>query len=217
MPLYTYRCPEGHATDHLCRYEQRPSTVACACGKDAALAVALPAPGIVVAGTSGGKGRFSACRAGYVEESPGVWVKGSSALSPVFTDYRCLSCEHKDVAVDEPVPSACPTCGGTVETYVNAAAAHADWFPHGGYHDRALGVYITSRAHRAQVLAERGLRESDDSEIEDQFRAAAALRSQQDRDIAEMLDEWDDDKERARLVDEGRAADHSWARDALRQ
>ena len=66
------------------------------------------------------------------------------------------------------------------------------------------------------MLAERGLRESDDAEIDNNFRAASALRAEQDRDIAEMLDEWDDDKDRARLVDEGRAPDHSWARDVLR-
>ena len=216
MPLYTYRCPEGHAIDHLCRYEQRPATLACSCGRDATQALALTAPGIVVGGTSGGKGRFAADRTGYIEESPGVWVKGASALNPNFVDYRCIACSHKDVAVDEPVPAACPSCGGTLETYLNTAATHVDWFPHGGYYDRALGVHLNSRAHRAQVLAERGLRESDDAEIDNNFRAASALRAEQDRDIAEMLDEWDDDKDRARLVDEGRAPDHSWARDVLR-
>jgi predicted nucleic acid-binding Zn-ribbon protein len=216
MPLFTYRCPDGHSTDHLCRYEQRPPSVACICGLDATQAIALTAPGIVVGGTSGGKGRFSANRAGYVEESPGVWVKGSSALNPSFTDYRCIGCGRKDVAVDEAMPSMCLACGGTLEVYVNEGARPKDWFPHGGYYDRALGIHLHSRAHRAQELEKRGLRESDNFEIDDRFRAASAARSQQDRDITEMLDEWDDDKDRQRLVDEGRTWDHSWAREVLR-
>lgn len=214
MPLYEYRCPDGHTETHLRR--DKPATLPCArCARDATPIVSMTAPGLV-SGSANPIRIVPESRAGYVEEAPGIWVKGTSIDADKIVDWRCTACGHADLAVDEPLPAECPKCAGVIEVYDNPKARHEDWFPKGGYYDQALGVHLESRAHRAQVLKERGLRESDDFEIEGKFRNAAAIRTQQDADINEMLDEWDDDKERARLIDEGRTPDHSWARDVMR-
>lgn len=213
MPLYEYRCPSGHTETHLRR--DRPGSLPCpACGLDATPILSVTATGIVSGGTNGGKGYAQANRAGYVEESPGVWVKGTSIDANKVVDWRCTVCDQKGLAVDEPLPAAC-ACGAAIEVYDNLKARHEDWFPQGGYHDRALGVHVESRAHRARLLAERGLRESDDAEKDGHFRHAAAIRSQEDRDINEMLDEWDDDRERQRMIDEGTTPDHAFAREVM--
>lgn len=214
MPLYEYRCHDGHTTTELRKMGDRTAPLDCVCGAPALPMVSLTATGLVSGGTNGGKGYAQTPRPGYVEQSPGVWVKGSSIDADKVVDWRCTACAEKGVCVDEPLPEAC-ACGAAVEVYVNENARPADWFPKGGYYDRALGVQVESREHRARLLAERGLRESDDAEKDDHFRHASATRSQQDRDINEMLDEWDDDKERARMIDDGTTPDHAFAREVM--
>lgn len=214
MPLYEYRCPSGHTLTLLRKMSEADAPVDCECGKPSARAISLPAAGIVV-GSSTPVRQVSDSRSGYVEEAPGVWVKGSSIDADKVIDWRCTQCAEKGLAVDEPLPDACPACGSPVETYYNEKARHADWFPHGGYYDRALGVHVETRAHRARLLAEKGLRESDNSEIDDRFRAASAKRAQEDRDIKAMLEEWDDDKERQRGIDLGVIPDHAAAKEIM--
>lgn len=213
MPMYEYRCENGHKMDIMCRYEERQSALPCSkCGQEASLGLSAPAG--VVAGTSTPLRISGRTRVGYVEEAPGVFVKGNSLDVNKIVDWKCTTCTEKGVAVDEPLPEKC-VCGAAVEVYDNPNVRWKDWFPPGGYYDRALGVFLTSRAHRTQVLKEKGLRESDDFEIEDRFRGASAKRAKEDADIKAMLEEWDDDKERQQGVDRGEIVDHSWAKDVM--
>lgn len=214
MPIYEYVCPVGHMTTDLRKMSDADAPAVCSCGEKATRAISLPAAGVVTGSHTPLK-IVGTTRSGYVEEAPGVWVKGSSIDPNKVLDWRCTACPTKDVAVDEPIPPRCPSCGAAVEVYDNPKVRHTDWFPPGGYYDRALGMFLTSRAHRAQVLAEKGLREADSMEIDGRFREASAVREKEDASIKAMLEEWDDDKERQRAVDQGEIPDHTWAKEVM--
>lgn len=211
MPLYEYRCQKGHITTLLRKMGEADDPATCACGDAATRSISLPAAG-VVAGSTTPLRIVGATRAGYVEEAPGVWVKGSSIDANKVVDWRCTACGVKGLAVDEPLPPACPSCTASVEAYDNPNARHVDWFPAGGYFDRSLGVFLESREHRRRVMEEKGLRESDNGEIDDKFRAASAKRAQEDANIKAMLQEWDDDPERQKGIDMGQIPDHADAK-----
>lgn len=180
MPLYEYRCPEGHLTTDLRKMADADALAVCSCGEPAKRIVSLPAIGKVVGSTT--PVRAAAARtSGFVEASPGVWEKGSSIDADKIVDWRCTACPKKDVAVDEPVPSACPDCGAVTETYHNEAAQWKDWFPVGGYFDRGLGVYFHTRKERSDYAKAHGLQEAaggyDDTE------AALAARAREDKKV----------------------------------
>lgn len=42
MPIYDFRCPDGHTFDHYCRVADRNKPVTCECGKSANRIMSLP-------------------------------------------------------------------------------------------------------------------------------------------------------------------------------
>lgn len=42
MPLFEYRCPEGHITERLSNYRQRPDFMTCRCGLQARYRISAP-------------------------------------------------------------------------------------------------------------------------------------------------------------------------------
>lgn len=160
MPIYEYTCPTGHKTDHLVSFDRRTLTIACGtCGGEASLGIALPAIG-TVKGSNTPVRASSVRAAGFKQTEAGVWEKGSSIDADKIVDWRCTACPKKDVAVDEPFPAACPSCGAAVEAYHNENAQWRDWFPQNGYFDRGLGVFFNTRKERSDYAKAHGLTEA---------------------------------------------------------
>lgn len=177
MPLYEYRCEQGHVTDLLRPMAQGNDPAACGtCGAEAHRIVSLTAVG-VVKGSSTPVRTKTTPRPGFVEVSPGVWEKGSSIDASKVVDWRCAGCGKVGVAVDEPLPECC----GEVAPYVNEKVAHKDWFPVGGYFDRGLGVYFNSRTERSEYAKAHGLVEG--SGINDDTERALSIRAAEERKV----------------------------------
>lgn len=149
MPLFPYRCQQGHESDWWGKYDAKPLTILCACGEPAAPSIALPARGLVRGGTDGGKGETRENRTGFVEESPGVWTKGKGLDLTVYP-WVC-TCGAKGYA-DAATPTECPKCeGGTVtarEIEWGKSWWDAQGFGSTGYFDRGAGRWFTSMAER---------------------------------------------------------------------
>lgn len=209
MPLYDYKCGSGHPTIVLVSMSGRKDTVPCeACGEVAELVVSLPGIGKVSGSHTPVKA--SAVRgAGYAEVTPGVFEKGSSIDADKVVDWRCTKCEHKGVAVDEPLPAACDACGSPVEVYTNEAAQWKDWFPVGGYFDRGLGVYFNSRAERSAFAKKNGLTEG--SGVNEDTERALAIRGAEEKKVDDF---WREECRQAAAAGE-RDAVPQWIKDEI--
>jgi len=206
MPLYEYRCPEGHVETHLRR--DKPETLPCPCGRPAHPIISAPGVGVV----SGSHTPAKIIVASAPRTLATSWQR--------WYDWTCDACGEKkgdfvDRTADTPEPRPTCTCGVTMREVFGAPKIKDAWFPTGGYYDLAAGQHFHTPQERRDWMEKNGLRESDNAEIENVERNASAIRSQQDRDIKEMLAEWDDDKERQRAVDQGELADHAWAKDVM--
>lgn len=218
MPLYSYRCGAGHETTWLGRFEERPAFVGCGCGQSALLGVGLPSVGLVRGGTDGGKGIPPRDRGGFVEERPGVWVKGAS-VEVKLVAWGCGGCGKK--AWDDAVPVSCPSCGGaTMEREVEWGR---DWWDaegfssSGGYFDRGAGRWFSSREERRAWAEANGMTEvagvNDDTD--------AIVRKESER-LSAMDEFWrgefrerDSDPEYARMLAEGKVPDDQWVRELV--
>lgn len=160
MPLYEYRCPDGHTIDHLHRASMGPRPDALLCaehGLNATLLVSLIAPGKVT-------GSDNPLR------PPGDWSDAERvakhAPPPLanFT-YVCQQkdCRHEfdeinDFTIGEKpeTPRPCPRCGEPSPMGINMP--HEDgtlrMYP---YFDRGLGRVLESPQHRRQVCKEMGV------------------------------------------------------------
>lgn len=228
MPLYEYKCSDGHRTPILRKVEDRNLPTECDCGKPASLAVSTPGRGIVTGSDTPGQ-RFQARNPeGFVvtEETDTLIVREKGTATGVnAVDWVCANGHtHLDVVVGA-VPSEgppCPTCGGA--TTRKADVPTVDWFTAAGYHAtggywcNGLGRWIHSLEDRRRVMEELGVREGgDDSGQVYRDAARAAQIEREDREVAEMIRscEADPDLQRRREAGDPQVPDWTWAKDDL--
>jgi hypothetical protein len=217
MPLLSTHCPACPTTiDYLSPKEPRP-THCPTCGS--ALLDAVTAPGAgYVQGTStpGGWAKPSGDREGFdtTYESTTLIVREKGAASVVI-DWRC-SCGAKswDVYDRRPdTPPICPDCHNPMREVVGVPKM--DWITErGGYYDNGLGCWITSKAHREQVMRQLGVREYDESE---HLRAQMDQKIKddaEDEEVRAMVQSMESGEDAAVLKqarDQGQVADWGWA------
>lgn len=160
MPIYSFRCGQGHETEWVGRFDARPVLLPCAsCGTPAEVAVALPARGFVVGGTDGGKGEGTMARPpGTVETCPGVFERGQS-IADTLRPWGCGACGKR--GWDDDVPTSCPSCAST-SVHERAREFVRDWwdaegFGSTGYYDRGAGRWFYSRAERKKWADDNGM------------------------------------------------------------
>ncbi len=56
-----------------------------------------------------------------------------------------------------------------------------------GYHDRGLNMTLRDQKHREQVMRQRGLREVNDGEVENEIRRATSEHEKHERDMKKLL------------------------------
>jgi ribosomal protein L37E len=216
MPLYAFRCKSAHEQEWLGRFDARPAFLPCSCGEVAFPAPALTSPGIVRGGTDGGKGEAPRSREGFVEESPGVWVKGK-ALDLSLVAWACESCGKK--GWDDAMPGTCPACSSASVKLRDVEWTREWWEAEGfsssgGYYDRGAGRWFSSKAERRKWADENGMVEiagvNDDTD--------KAVRKESERQDA-MLEFWrqelrerDADPEYRAARDRGLVPDDAWLR-----
>jgi len=103
----------------------------------------------------------------------------------------CCALGHKTAALrrmdDRYLSLACARCGAPSTLGVSAPAKTAwrwgdtKW---DGRYDRGLGVQLRDERHRKAVMAERGLRELEDGEVEREVRRVSADQEAHDARVA---------------------------------
>ena len=165
MPLLTASCAAcATPIDYLSPREPMPER--CACG--GTMRPAITTPGLVgVAVARGSRARvgtrpeITATAGVRVTEETATFRVREKGTSAVLVDWRCTACAVAwfDTYAERPAtPPPCQTCGGLAEEVLGVP--DAGWFekehPH-GYFDQGLGCFVRSRAHRRQIMEERGL------------------------------------------------------------
>lgn len=141
MPIYLYRCPNGHEHDVLARHAERPTSEPC----PTCAAASAPAPAAPAA-TMGCKPPVS--------DRPVVREIGH-ALDERWCECRACGQTTYDVAESEdPLPS-CPGCGG--ETFKRVQIPRTASVQHYPYFEPSLNVWITSASHYRDLLKQQGL------------------------------------------------------------
>jgi putative FmdB family regulatory protein len=77
-------------------------------------------------------------------------------------------------------------CGHPLSRLVSAPAKTAwSWGDSkwDGYHDRGLNMTLRDQKHREQVMRQRGLREVNDGEVENEIRRATSEHEKHERDM----------------------------------
>jgi len=128
-----------------------------------------------------------------------TWRNGKPNTVLHLEDYKCNDCNeegvtnccNEDLDYDRSA-GRCESCGSANLTYINTRTPHgidrfSERFP---YYDRGLGVMLTSKNHRRQVMKQKGVVEvggdfnvSDTSRRQREAEAEdnAVLRDMQDR------------------------------------
>lgn len=228
MPLLTYRCPSGHAFDHLHRSGERPETLPCACGGVASRTIAVPSSP-VVAGRKGPREGVRVSggeREGFtvVEETERLVVREKGG-GLTLVDWRCDG-GHTwfDTYTAKPeTPPPCATCGlpGREITGV----PDVDWFTKlygasGGYMDRGLGCWVRSLEHRREIMNARGLVEYGEvGDVHEAWQRKDSEQAQSEKDaMREMLRGMEHGPDAATLKtarDRGQVLDWEWAERAV--
>jgi hypothetical protein len=193
MPIYEYRCADGHKTDHVHRVSDgdRPDTIDCPvprCG--------LPAWYKFAAANIGGpEGK----RKLYAEE--GLIVRVVGVTHDIrCAELRCSACEHDyfDALLPTDALPPCPKCGAQPKEKPGCPTAEGmKRFP---YHDRGLGCIVNSPAHRAAICKERGLVPVDgDWDADDYLRKRHEADAAHDAEYAAYEDRLNNSPEFATL------------------
>lgn len=155
MPIYEFRCAEGHVSEGMFSMSARPDELACTTCKQ-------PAPRITSV-TAYTMGSVPPKKPQAKEVGGGVTIR--------CPDIICNACEHgfyEALTSEEPLPP-CPKCG-SADVREKIGVPGADWsnraYP---YYDRGLGMVLNSPGHRAQVCKERGIIPVDGDYDEDKY------------------------------------------------
>lgn len=209
MPIYSYRCPEGHDHDHLHRASDgdRPASIDCPkCGSPAIYVIAAPARGIVTGTATPGMIASDT-------RKRGADVKGLRVI-----DWTCEN-GHEDFDVTDADTydiGPCKVCGS--KTRRLWAMPSLDWFTAAypnGYHEPQLGFehdadgkvvvddngvpvgrFIRDRKHMEEVCREMGVQPIAKDECirleDDYLRAEADKAAAEDAEVHAMLaqNEW---------------------------
>jgi hypothetical protein len=224
MPLRDYECPDGHITTDLISgdFPRERTCTRPDCGKRAAYRLSVPARGIVTGSTNPSGLRNTPTRDGYrvLEETDALVVR-QKGDAPTLVDWLCPD-GHAQSEVYDTAPTtgpACPTCGKATTAKVGVPSV--DWFTAAGYHmtggyyDNGLGCWITSIAHRKQVMAQQGLQEGSDDYGDTRRQVERKLRADaEDEVVREMLQDCEHGPEAAetkKMRDQGLVPDWRWA------
>lgn len=193
MPMYGYTCPANHTHDLLARFDARPEASPCpTCAQPATYRIGAPAPGIVTGSRNPLRAQAPSRDGFTVLEETESFVLREKGTSLTRADYECRE-GHRfgDDYTEKPAtPPACPDCGAPAAEII-AGVASLDWFTQDhpfGYFDPALGVFLTSAAHRRQVMKEQGVVEMEwGGAMEQQLRDRAVRAEQEDEEVRRML------------------------------
>lgn len=197
MPLYEYRCQDGHVETHLRR--DKPAGLPCFCGKDSAPIVSLTAIGSV-------RGSATPVKAS-APSRPTVREVGHSLI---LIDWCCPACKATayDVYASRPESKPACACGATMSEVIGAP--DVDWFTKAcegnpqGLWSQAAGRFFTSKADRQQWMDTNGFMDGNDVSSDDILRKGSEKRRDNDEYCETMCDEFDRDPAIQRLRDEGR-------------
>ena len=172
MPIYSYKCEDGHETDLLRQFSERKDPVECSvCRKEALYFFNISKP--------------KPSKEAHHAETNGVKVvyrHGKPQQIYYYRDVSCFDCD-KTSYVDcssnneyDPSVAECEHCGSkNVEVLISVPSIDrfGERFP---YYDRGLGRMLHSKAHRRQVCKELGVTPLDG----DIDMAAEARKAQKD-------------------------------------
>lgn len=178
MPVYTYRCSDGHEQDRVFKFEDRPDSVKCGCGL-------------------GAKRIFSVRKTPAVAHSEALKVRQERWSGTAWHEFVCEAGHSDLIEVDFKAgemtgPRRCASCGGTARVRYQAKIDRfSERFP---YYDRGLGCWVKSKKDRLQKAAARGLEPVDgdmDFAIDAAFRREDDEREADERYLAEVHDKYE--------------------------
>lgn len=202
MPIYTYRCEEGHEQDEVRLVDDRKKDTECRVCKGVASHV------------------FSIFRpkkdnSNVVEES-GMKVRylhGKPEHVYYYRDVLCRSCGGKsyvDCSRDneyDPSVASCDDCESSdVEVLISVPSIDrfSERFP---YFDRGLGMWLTSKAHRKEMCRKLGVEPVDgDIDMTEEARKAERKKEADKKvydDLQNKIDNHPGYAEYRRLKDRG--------------
>lgn len=171
MAIYEYRCDDGHVTETMCTYADRPAFLMCGeCGSDAHPVTSVPAGFKGVANTKPTTHNDKA--AGWRTTDNGSFVireKGSGE-APGYKVGRCLACANKNPCIFiEPDGTmedvSCDHCGSTSWEYLEPERAPSSvTYPH---FNKGLGCWVESPGHLRDLMREQGVTDADPRDIRD--------------------------------------------------
>ena len=181
MPNYDFVCEEGHRTRVFRLISQMDEPCPCeTCGSDTR------------------RGFFKEEKSlDETEYIPGTKIKifyTNKGHQFHFRDYRCKSCEvtgevdctNEQNEYDHTV-ARCEECGSdNLEIYIGVPAIDrfSERFP---YFDRGLGVMLTSKRHRREVMRQKGVVAVDgDLDIGASARKSEAIKKEDEAILADM-------------------------------
>ena len=154
MPIYSYKCEDGHVTDLLRTFDERKNVAECRTCKKEALYF------------------FNVASKKKKEEDPHhqeengvkiIYRHGKPDKIHYYRDVRCFDCEKvsyvdcsKDNEYDPSVAQCdyCNSCNVEVLISVPSIDRFGERFP---YYDRGLGMTLHSKAHRREVCKKLGV------------------------------------------------------------
>ena len=169
MPIYSYRCQNGHIEDDFRPFSEIDDPYECSvCGEN----------GVHVLNVE----KIKVKSASNNTSGPATYFK--------FEDYKCLSCDThfeftKDTRKSETV--VCPSCESQEVKLIpglHGIDRFSERFP---YYDRGLGMVLESKSHRRRICKERGLIPVDGDFDPNDMNAEARGRMEEDRRIMEKL------------------------------
>ena len=175
MPVYSYRCEEGHIGDEIRPFSEINDPYECSeCGKNGVhILNRRPVKEVADIGMNQN-------------------VSGPSSYV-VFEDRKCLDCEvifdyHYDTR-EAKAEASCPSCQSTRTKKVQSLHSidrFSERFP---YYDRGLGLVLQSKQHRRKICKERGLVPVDgDFNIKDMDAEERARINEEQRTIHRLQD-----------------------------
>lgn len=201
MPLYEYRCPDGHLRSELRRMFDREAPLTCECGLPATPILSVTAPGKVVGSTTPVKAQGA--------ERPVIRETGHSLT---LIDWSC-TCGQKSYEVYDGRPEAAPVCACGLTMSEVIGVPEVDWFTKAasgnvnGIWCDAAGRYFTSKGDRQRWMDENNLMDWNDLDDDAVYRKASERSRENDEYCARMTDEFDHDPALLRLREEGRIPD----------
>ena len=144
MPIYEYKCQDGHVTETMFSMSRKPSEVACTTCKAPAFSI------MSVTGMSMG------AKPQYIKQAH---ERGANGVIIRCPDIVCRACEHTwyDALSEEERTPPCPKCSST-DVFERLGVPGADFsnkaYP---YYDRGLGCVVNSPGHRNSICKARGI------------------------------------------------------------